>query len=120
MAGYQQILEIRRLEEEVAKLGLMFSSAKHYNSSNGFGDMLALKPKDTDSLPMYNRDSEIFVGSIQDLQQWLRGVQWARTYDTLLNISNDKKRARKEQDELNRQLAKVLKEYRPCEGEVES
>lgn len=111
MAGYRQILEIRRLEEEVAKLGFVFSSPKHsYGSSaDVFGDTVALKPKDADSLPVYSRDAELFVGTLQELQPWLRGVQWARTYDTLLKLSDDRKRTRKEQDELNRQLADTLK-----------
>ena len=73
------------------------------------GDTVALKPKDADSLPIYSRDAEVFVGSLTDLQYWLRGVEWAREYDRMIKISDDKKRARKEQDLRNRQLVKTLK-----------
>jgi len=117
MSGYNQILEVRRLEEEVSKLGFMFCHPRH--SANGeFGDVVALKPKDVNSVPIYSRDAEIFVGTLKDLQYWLRGVKWARDYDNIMKLTDDKKRARKEQDERNRQLAKTLKEYSPGEDGI--
>ena len=51
----------------------------------------------------------VFVGSIESLDMWLRGVEWARKYDVMLGLSDDKKRQRKEQDERNRQLVRILK-----------
>jgi hypothetical protein len=107
MAGYRQILEIRRLETRIAKLGFMFCHSRSHGIEDG--DTVALKPKDADSLPIYNRDAEVFVGSLTDLQYWLRGVEWAREYDRMIKVSDDKKRARKEQDLRNRQLVKTLK-----------
>lgn len=83
------------------------------------GDTVALKPKDADSLPIYSRDAEVFVGSLTDLQYWLRGVEWARDYDRMIKVSDDKKRDRKEQDLRNRQLLKTLREHHPCEDGVE-
>ena len=73
-------------------------------------DMVAIKPKDNESLPVYARDAEVFIGTVESLEVWLRGVEWARQYDELLRLSNRKKRERKEQDERNRQLVKMLKE----------
>ena len=107
MAGYRQILEIRRLETHIAELGFMFCHSRSHGIEDG--DTVALKPKDTDSLPIYSRDAEVFVGSLTDLQYWLRGVEWARDYDRMIKVSDVKKRARKEQDERNRQLARTLK-----------
>ena len=107
MAGYRQILEIRRLETRIAKLGFMFCHSRSHGIEDG--DTVALKPKDADSLPIYSRDAEVFVGSLTDLQYWLRGVEWAREYDRMIKVSDDKKRARKEQDLRNRQLVKTLK-----------
>ena len=107
MAGYRQILEIRRLETRIAELGFMFCHSRSHGIEDG--DTVALKPKDADSLPIYSRDAEVFVGSLTDLQYWLRGVEWAREYDRMIKISDDKKRARKEQDLRNRQLVKTLK-----------
>lgn len=107
MSGYHTILRMRRLEEEVAKLGFMFAYPKHR-----FGDeqdMVALKPRDSDAVPIYSRDAEIFCGTLEQLEVWLRGVEWARNYDMLLRVSDEKKRARKEQDERNRLMMQRIK-----------
>lgn len=108
MAGYNAIMSLRRLEEEVNNLGFMFSQPKN-GWGNDISDRVALKPKDADALPIYSRDAEIFCGTLEDLRVWLRGVQWAREYDTMLRLSTAEKRERKEQDERNRQLANLLK-----------
>jgi hypothetical protein len=107
MSGYNLIVRIRRLEEECSKLGFMLCHSK-YGSHDI--DMVALKPKDENSLPIYARDAEMFCGTINDLEVWLRGVTWARQYDKLLRVSDDKKRERKEQDVRNHNLVKVLQD----------
>lgn len=104
MAGFNSILEIRRLEEQINKLGFMFAHSRH-NYNNEFGDVVALKPKDADSVPIYSRDAELFVGTLKDLQYWLKGVEWARQYDSMLRLSDDKKRAVKEDAERARQFS---------------
>jgi hypothetical protein len=109
MSGYRQVLKFRDLEREVDELGFMMANPKHGYSST-FGDQVALIPKDQDSLPVYSRDAELFVGTLEELTVWLRGVEWARKYDHYLGVSDEKKRSRKEQDERNRQLVRILKE----------
>ena len=107
MSGYHTILRLRRLEEDVNKLGFMFAYPKHR-----FGDeqdMVALKPRDSDAVPIYSRDAEIFCGTLEQLEVWLRGVEWARNYDMLLRVSDEKRRTRKEQDARNRLLIQRLK-----------
>lgn len=104
MAGYNLVLKLRQLEEEVNKLGFMFAHSRH-NYNNEYGDVVALKPKDTDSVPIYARDAELFVGTLTDLEYWLRGVEWARNYDRMLKLSDDKKRAAKEDVERARQFS---------------
>ena len=106
MAGWSTICEVRRLEAEVDKLGFKMVNARH---SDMFGEFIALIPKDANALPIYSRDAEIFSGTLEGLQYWLRGVNWTRTYDDMLRLSDSKKRERKEQDERNRQLVKRLK-----------
>ena len=108
MAGYNAIMTLRRLETEVNNLGFMFSYPKS-GWGNDISDRVALKPKDQDALPIYARDAEIFCGTLEELQVWIRGVHWAREYDTMLRLSSIEKRERKEQDERNRQLANLLK-----------
>jgi hypothetical protein len=105
MAGYQAILELRRLEEAVDKLGFMLCASKHGSWGAGDGDKVACKPKDADSLPIYGRDAEVFTGTLEQLQIWVRGVQWAREYDSMLKLSDDKKRTVKEDAERARQFS---------------
>lgn len=115
MAGWNTIERIRRLEEQIDKLGFKFAKSKHSDWSDDHG-ALSLRPKDADALPIYNRDAELYVGSIEGLETWLAGVRWAREYDMMLRLSDDNKRARKEQDERNRQLMRTIKDGKIAEG----
>jgi hypothetical protein len=108
MSGWNTIERIRRLEERIDKLGFKFAKSKHSDWSDDHG-ALSLVPKDPDALPIYSRDAELYVGSVEGLETWLAGVRWAREYDMMLKLSDDKKRARKEQDERNRMLLKTIK-----------
>ena len=107
MSGYETVLKIRRLERECDELGLVMCHSKYGNYGQ---DVLALKPKDEHSLPVYSRDAEVFLGTIDQLELWLRGIQWARQYDRMVfGTKHDKTRERKEQDERNRQIVSILK-----------
>ena len=108
MSGWNQIQQVRKLEERADKLGLKFTAYKH---DDMYGDNVALVPKDNDALPIYSRDAVMFAGSLEGAGYWMQGVMWAREYDRMNTDRNlDKKRERKEQDERNMQLAKILKE----------
>jgi hypothetical protein len=110
MSGYEAILKIRRLEKECDDFGFMLCRSKYGHGRIDGLDVLALKPKDEASLPVYSRDAELFHGSIAELEVWLRGIQWSRQYDRMVfGIKHDRARERKEQDERNRQLMKILK-----------
>jgi hypothetical protein len=98
---------MRRLEGQVNKLGFMFAMPRHHYDSDT--ERLALVPKDAESVPIYSRDAEVFSGTLEELAVWLRGVEWARDYDRMLKVSDDDKRARKEQDVRNRHLVQLLK-----------
>jgi hypothetical protein len=118
MSGWNTIQRIKRVEQLVEELGFKFSKSKHSDWTEDHG-ALSLVPKDADSLPIYSRDAELFVGSIERLEDWLHGVRWAREYDTLLRLSDEKKREAAEQKERNRQLMRTLKEGKRIEGVVE-
>ena len=108
MSGWNQIQQVRKLEERADKLGLKFTAYKHDDS---FGANVALIPKDQDTLPIYCRDAELFAGTLEGAAYWMQGVLWAREYDRLaVDRKMDAKRARKEQDERNKQLMKMLKD----------
>jgi hypothetical protein len=109
MTGFYDVIKLRRIEKELDELGFMLCQPKRgWNDTDM--NYVAIKPKDNDALPIYSRDSELFIGTLEDLNVWLRGVEWARQYDELLRLSTGKRRARKEQDERNRQMVKRLKD----------
>jgi hypothetical protein len=108
MSGWNQIQQVRKLEERADKLGLKFAPYRH---DDNFGANVALIPKDPDVLPIYNRDAQLFAGTLEGAAYWMQGVMWAREYDRMVIDRNlDKKRERKEQDERNLQLIKTLKD----------
>lgn len=110
MAGYQTILHLRRLEERVDLLGFRMGNPRHGNYQQEFGDLVALFPKD-DCLPIYSRDAEIFVGTLESMEVWLTGFEKAREYDRMLmGKTVESKRERKEQDYRNTQLMRKIAE----------
>ena len=76
-------------------------------------------PKDHDALPMYSRDAELFIGTIERLEDWLAGVRWAREYDMMLRLSDEVKRNKAEQKQRNRNLMQSIKEGKMVTGTVE-
>jgi hypothetical protein len=107
MSGYIDIRRIHRIEKEVDELGMVLCQPKHRDYHNE--NLVSVKPKDQNSLPIYNRDAELFIGTLEDLDIWLRGIMWAREYDHMIKLSTTEKRQRKEQDILNKQLVQRLK-----------
>jgi len=117
MAGYQAVLALRVLEHEVDKLGFMLCAPKSGWGGDDFNNLVAIKPKDDDALPIYARDAEIFRGTLEELRVWVKGVHWAREYDRMLKVSDDKSRAKKEDHERGRQLiAKLKKDHTTTES----
>jgi hypothetical protein len=118
MAGWNTIERIRRIEQEIDRLGFKFSKSKHGDWTDDHG-ALSLVPKDQEALPIYSRDAELFVGSLERLEDWINGVRWAREYDMMLKLSDEPKRIKAEQKEKNRQLMRTIKEGRRVEGVAE-
>lgn len=107
MSGYRTIHLFRRLENECDQLGFILTAPK-YQYSDGSRDVVAVGVKG-DALPLYARDAELFTGTLEELDIWLRGVGWARKYYSMLGLIDDKKIARKEQDFRNQHIANILK-----------
>jgi hypothetical protein len=118
MSGWNTIQRVKRIEEEIDKLGFKFAKSKHGDWKDDHGS-LSLLPKDHEALPIYSSDAELFVGNLERLEDWINGVRWAREYDRMLKISDDDKRAKAEQKERNRQLMRTLKEGKRMEGVAE-
>jgi hypothetical protein len=108
MTGISFLRKFRAIEEQANRLGFEITASKHFSREY---DAVALRPKDSDSLPIYARDAEMFVGTIEELEHWLRGLEWARQYDRMLfGKRHDDKRQRLEQNYRNQQLASLLKQ----------
>lgn len=108
MTGYNTVLTIRKLEEQIKKMGFRMGYPKN-SEYDEFSSMISLMPLD-DKLPLYSRDAALFTGTIEDAIQWLRGIEFGINYLKMLKIVTDEKITRKEQDERNRQLAQIIKE----------
>lgn len=106
VAGWQLLRSFRDVEERANKIGLKFAASKF----GGFEfDTIALVPLD-EHLPIYNREAEVFQGTLQDIDKWLRGVEWARNYDNLMMSKNDEKRETAERKYQQRELLKVIRD----------
>jgi hypothetical protein len=109
MSGYNMILQIERLKETADKLGFMLCYPRA-GWGQEHGDTVGIKPKDKDALPIYARDAQFFTGTIDEIMSFFRGIEWARQYDEMLRVSTPEKRGRKEQDERNKQLVRMLRD----------
>lgn len=119
MSGWATIKALRALEERVDSLGMEIvdPEGQYGTSYNGdiFADRIALQPK-SDCLPHYSRDAHIWIGTLEELGNWLNGIEWSRGYDAILRISDKKKREQAESSERNRQLMATIKKSKLVQG----
>lgn len=106
MAGYALIRKIKYLEEQLDKLGMRWAASSRYGDAE---ETLTVMPKEG-CMPHYARNAELFTGTIEGLQIWLQGIDWARRYDIVLGLQTEQRRVRAEQNEHNKQLMKRLKD----------
>jgi hypothetical protein len=117
MSGWNTIQRIKRMEMDIDKLGFKFKQPKHGDWDQQERS-ISLVPKDAESLPIYSRDAELYVGSLEQLETWLHGVRWAREYDMMLRLGDDNKRAKAEQKERNKNLMRTIKEGKLVTGDM--
>lgn len=84
--GYQAIMRMRGIEEQANKLGFRFAYTKYGRED----DVIGLCPKD-DSMPSYARDSELFVGDLESIYSFLKGIEFMTNYCNILKVTSDKK-----------------------------
>lgn len=71
-------------------------------------DWASLAPRD-DELPIYARDTELFTGTLEEIEIWLRRLQWARNYDKMIKACDAKRRANKEELYRQYRMLNILK-----------
>ena len=111
--NWNKLQQIERVVANANSLGFDLTVGRDTYQRDG--NLIYLVPLD-DKFPHYSRGAEIFCGSIEDIELWLKGIEWARTYDMMLRISSDKKRDEREQVERNRQLMKMVKTGKKVDG----
>lgn len=109
--SWDKFKQCKRVEALANKLGFEMAAGRDkWNNS-----AIYLLPLD-DKLPHYSRGAEIYQGTVEDIDEWLKGIEWAREYDNMLKLSNDKKRANCENVERNRQLMQMVKTGKNVDG----
>jgi len=101
--GMNMIERIDRVREVVDRLGFRMGKPAYaaYSETDNM-DNIALYPKD-DCLPIYTRDACLFTGNLVELEYWIKGLDWARQYDSYLGAVSDKRRKQYEDKEVARQ-----------------
>jgi hypothetical protein len=116
MTGYATIRKLRRIEEECAAIGMKLACPKYGWGNQEPGTRLAVIPMD-DALPIFCRDAELFTGTLEELNEWLLGVQWMHNYYLMLRLVDEKKIKKKEDEIRHAALIRKLKEQ-PKEEKV--
>ncbi len=109
MSGYSTYTRWQRIEEHARSLGFRLANPKHGWGVSGETDQVALYP-DGEALPIYARDTEIFAGTFSQVETFLTGWIRAQQYDSILRLSDDKKRKKYEDKERERQAEQRKRE----------
>ena len=112
--GWNDLERMKRVEARANALGFELSDG---GGQFGAFESIYVKPKD-DLLPIYSRTANFFIGSIEHIESWLDGIEWARHYDDLLKVSNVKKRIKQEDRVREQHLMKTLKTGQLVTGKI--
>jgi hypothetical protein len=115
--GWDDVQRMKRVEARANALGFEFTDGGKSWAAGGTSISIYVQPKD-DLLPLYSRTATFFTGSIESIDSWLDGIEWARHYDELLKVSNDKKRAKQEDLVRQQHLMKTLKTGEVVTGKI--
>jgi len=55
-------------------------------------------------------------GTLQDIDKWLRGVEWSRNYDDLMKVSTHEKRKVAEEKYKQREFLKAIQDGKKSKG----
>ena len=114
---WDDIQRMKRVEARANALGFEFTDGGKSWAIDGTTASIYVQPKD-DLLPLYSRTATFFTGSIEHIDSWLDGIEWARHYDELLKVSHDKKRTKQEDLVREQHLMKTLKTGELVTGKI--
>jgi hypothetical protein len=102
--GMHTYTRIKKIEETANKLGFFFKE-----DSYGRGRDVFVLAVNSDVLPAYRHGSEMFFGSVEEIESFLSGITWARQYDLLVGLKTDQRREKAEKRLRNEQLIHMIK-----------
>jgi hypothetical protein len=106
--GYDTVQLYERVLEKLNELGLAIGKPLYGDNSKQIS-VVPIQDTVKDSVPVYNREAHLFTGSLEDVENWIDGVEWARQYDMLLfGKKHNDNRKREEQNVRNKKLSKKL------------
>ena len=103
MSGYSTYKQWQAIEEQAKMLGFRLGSPRGSGWTMGeHSDLVTLYPAD-EALPIYNREADLFTGTFGQVQSFLAGWIRSREYDRMLRMTDDKRRKKFEDAEVQRQ-----------------
>lgn len=111
--GIQEYLQLKSTEELANGLGFKFS-----HSPFGNDNRIVLQPLE-DKWPAYARDANIFLGDMDEIVAFLRGIEASRQYYQLIKVFDAATLERAEQDIRNQDLIDRLSEDKVEEEDPE-
>lgn len=110
MTSLKRLQQIETITNQLRAQGMRMETRNTYGAfaSVPNHDIVAVYPSET-GLPHYARDAELFIGTLDDVQLWLAGIQWMTNYFNILGIDNGQKRHQREESEREHQLLESLR-----------
>ena len=105
MTNYNDIDKIHTLNQLCSSLGFAYRRSENHGWIEGNLDLM---PRE--ELVIYNTDMAMFVGSVEDLVQFLRGWEKAHQYLNMLGATSAKIIERKKLDYRNKVLVRTIKD----------
>ena len=102
--GMNMIERIDSVRELADFFGFRLGRSPHSSFDNSI-DNIALYPKG-DCLPPYSRDACLYTGNLNEVENFLDRIRWARQYDKMIGSCTDQRREQYEAKEVAR-LAKI-------------
>lgn len=105
---FNTILAVRKFEKRVTDLGFTIKQSRWGTSSTGIA-FIEMIPHE-ENYPIFSRDAVMYSGTIDQINSFLDGMEFAKKYYIMLKLLSEDKIHRKEQDERNRGLMRKMAE----------